>query len=173
VKDYASRADGIAASVLTVKSNFHGYAELAAGLATNNPELAFSGGGLDTWGTGTAAVSAIYLLPDPGDEMLASEPDNEPSAPPSNLGGIIPSLAPQKTGDTNTIPSGTPTVRQTINTQLFTESMLSSFFKQSLGWTLIGAGVIILIVLAVSSDTAKQSIKTGTNIAKTAAIVAG
>lgn len=60
VKAYGSREDGIAATVQTLSYSYPGYAEIAAGLATNDPERALAGLHASPWGTSAGLVETIY-----------------------------------------------------------------------------------------------------------------
>lgn len=60
VKNYASADDGLAATVATLQQNYPGYAEIAAGIQTNDVQRAFNGLSKSPWGTNAADVAAIY-----------------------------------------------------------------------------------------------------------------
>lgn len=177
VKNYSTRQEGIEASVLTLRGDFPGYKNLAYGIRTNDPEKSLSSGGLDTWGTGTAAVMAIYRSGDVRSEMLASEGESEGggTAGASIIDGIISAVA----GPTAAV--AVSPITDSNNTQVeaaiaqagpFTEELIISVWKQFVGWSFIAAGGIILIILAIKSDAAQQAAKTATNVAEVAAVAA-
>jgi murein DD-endopeptidase MepM/ murein hydrolase activator NlpD len=74
VKAYATREDGIAATVRTLGYSYPGYSEIAAGLMTNDPERALAGLHASPWGTSAGLVEQIYRETAPA-----------PPAPPAEL----------------------------------------------------------------------------------------
>ncbi len=166
VKNYSTRQEGIEASVMTLRGDFSGYSDLRIGLASDDPERALTSGGLDTWGTGTAAVTVIYRTQDVRGEMLASEGTNEQLIPQPSLVDTL--TKPSPTLQPVEVPKGIPKT----DAGPFSEKMLATFFKQTVGWVFISTGVVILVVMAVKSDAAKEATKTATNVAKVAAVAA-
>ncbi len=165
VKNYSTRQEGIEASVMTLRGDFRGYSDLRIGLASDDPERALASGGLDTWGTGTAAVTVIYRAQDVRGEMLASEGANEQLIPQPSLVDTL--TKPSPTLQPVEIPKPVPS-----DAGPFSEKMLAGFFKQAVGWVFISTGVVILVIMAVKSDAAKEVAKTTTTVAKVAAVAA-
>ncbi len=92
VKNFATRNQGIEATVRTLRGAHAGYADIIKGIATNDPQTAANGLMVAPWGTNGAAVMAVWKTSDVGDAMLKSEPETatsssiaKPEPPPSNV----------------------------------------------------------------------------------------
>lgn len=60
VKGYATREDGMAATVQTLGYGYAGYADIREGIATNDPERALRGLYASPWGTHAALVEQVW-----------------------------------------------------------------------------------------------------------------
>ncbi len=60
VKNYLTVDDGLDATVLTLQSNYPGYADIVAGIQTNDVGRAFNGLALSPWGSNATDVASIY-----------------------------------------------------------------------------------------------------------------
>ena len=76
VKNYSSRDEGIQATVLTLKGNHPGYADILKGLSTNDPDLAMRGMHIAPWGTNFTHVELVWRSQDVRSQALKSESSN-------------------------------------------------------------------------------------------------
>lgn len=60
VRNYASREDGIAATVQTIRYSAAGYQDIREGILTNDPDRLFRGLEPGAWGTNAALARQIY-----------------------------------------------------------------------------------------------------------------
>lgn len=60
VKNYLTVNDGLDAILLTLKGNYPGYADIVAGIQSNDPETAWKGLKASPWGTQADLVATIY-----------------------------------------------------------------------------------------------------------------
>ncbi len=81
VKGYASYEDGMFATVQTLSYNHPGYAEIVAGIQTNDVDRALAGIHTSPWGTDIQTVESIYRTEKPAahqfadtNNMIASNP---------------------------------------------------------------------------------------------------
>lgn len=77
VKNYPTRAIGIAATKKTLSYDYAGYADITAGIQTNDVERAIRGLLAAPWGTNGARVQQAYRTRDLRNEYLLSEPEDE------------------------------------------------------------------------------------------------
>ena len=128
---------------------------------SNDGNAAINSGGLDTWGSGSAHVAAIWRIADVTNEQLKSESDSginpaiiKPSTKPNPLG-------PE--GSTNA-PGGYSGI--VIQPEGVTGDSVKKYLKITLGSLFVVAGILILIIAVSKSDTAKTAI----DVAKVAAL---
>lgn len=96
VKNYASREDGIAATVQTLSYGFPGYDDIREGIRTNDPERAMRGLYRAPWGTNGALVERIWRSGDVSGEALLAEAGAPPPPPPQpNPPPPAPSIEPE------------------------------------------------------------------------------
>lgn len=160
VRNYTSREAGIEASVMTLNGNHAGYAELKKALLVNDGNAALLSGGLDTWGSGSAHVGAIWRTSDTTNEPLKSESGRDTN--PTVIKPDIPNpLGPEAS---TTAPGGYSGV--VIPESGVTGDSVKKYLKISLGSLFAVAGIVVLIMAVSKSD----SVKTAVDIAKVAAI---
>lgn len=87
VKNYATPQDGIAATIQTLSYDYPGYADIRAGLQTNDPDRSMDGLMRSPWGSNGASVLQHYRN---GSQRLCDEPlrafegqDPDPEADPA------------------------------------------------------------------------------------------
>lgn len=81
VKNFTTRAQGIEATVRTLRGQHRGYADIIKGIVQNDPDTAAAGLLVAPWGTNGAAVLALWKSGDVGDGLLRSEPNTESATP--------------------------------------------------------------------------------------------
>lgn len=95
VKNYATRATGLEATVLTLRGNHAGYADIVRGIQTNDPERALAGMRQAPWGTNMQRVEQVYRSADVSIETL---PNEDPAKWRENA-PVGPQETPQETAD--------------------------------------------------------------------------
>ncbi len=98
VKNYASRADGVAATVQTLQGNHNGYRDIREGIQSNDPARAANGLIAAPWGTNGTAVKLHWQTSDTRGQRLLSEPETDPS------GGKIPEPRDTPLPDPRSLP---------------------------------------------------------------------
>lgn len=84
VKNFATRADGINATVRTLQGKFNGYEDIREGIRTNDAERAMRGLYAAPWGTNASHVERMYRSNrDLANELLLSEEAGEGSSMPT------------------------------------------------------------------------------------------
>lgn len=76
VQEYLTVEDGLAATVLTLRSSHAGYSDIAEGIRTNDVQRAFDGLAASPWGTHAGDVAAIY-----NDQRVATLPPPAAAGP--------------------------------------------------------------------------------------------
>jgi cell wall-associated NlpC family hydrolase len=74
VQNFVSVEQGLEATVITLHSNFAGYADIAEGIRTNDVERAFAGLVSSPWGTQADDVAAIFNGPDSTEAPASAAP---------------------------------------------------------------------------------------------------
>jgi cell wall-associated NlpC family hydrolase len=60
VKNYASYEDGMAATIATLQGGHAGYADIVAGIQTNDPQRVVDGIAASPWGSSAALITQVY-----------------------------------------------------------------------------------------------------------------
>jgi cell wall-associated NlpC family hydrolase len=74
VQNFTSVEQGLEATVITLHSNFPGYADIAEGIRTNDVERAFAGLVASPWGTQAGDVASIFNGPDSSQPVDSAPP---------------------------------------------------------------------------------------------------
>jgi len=164
VKNYSSYQEGIEASVATLQGDHLGYRRLLEGLQNNDVQECLMSGGLDTWGSGSARVGAIYALGDTRGEELKSDSGTAASgANPPTVSDTQPHIDPTLPTQQQTVTGNAPGV----SIASISEDDVRLYAKMALGIGLIGVASLLFIITLLRTDAAKQA----ANIAVKAAIV--
>jgi len=100
VRNFETRAQGIEATVRTLRGNHPGYSDIVAGIRGNDVQLAQDGLMIAPWGTNGSRVAQVYAARDTSDEPLLAEPDGGDTEVVSR-GGTVPEppRTPRDAGD--------------------------------------------------------------------------
>lgn len=77
VRNYTNRAQGIEATVRTLRGNHPGYSDIIEGIVTNNPQKSADGLKRAPWGTNGTAVEVLWRNADVRDQNLLTEPETQ------------------------------------------------------------------------------------------------
>src|SRR6266511_2364082 len=96
VKNFTTRAQGIEATIRTLRGQHSGYADIIKGIVNNDPQTSANGLLVAPWGSNGASVMAEWKLHDVGDQMLLSEPETVQAKGTKETPGNVPVHTPER-----------------------------------------------------------------------------
>jgi len=168
VKNYLTRAQGIEATVLTLKGNHSGYSTIVKGLIGNDPELALRGMHLSPWGTNFIHVETVWRMRDVRSEALDSETATPVSIAPNTP---VHTPLPIRPGDLyeggsgiNPLgPDGSTTAPGGYNgiieeTPNLNADNVRKYIMLSFGIALAGISALLFVMVVSRSDTVESAV---------------
>lgn len=145
VKSYESRAQGIDASVRTLRGDHAGYADIIKGIVQNDPQTAANGLKAAPWGTNGTAVETLWKTTDVRSQQLESESG---SSTPSQ--GVFPRPSPPTSEISTVNPIGPEAANRETYTSPYTDGELSNGVRSVyvIGGVLM---VVVSILLAIKT----------------------
>lgn len=166
VKNYASRDEGIKASIMTLRGNHRGYSTIIRGLTTNNPELALQGMKQSPWGTNFGHVESMWRGLDVRGETLLSET----STPPKIVGGT-PKSTPVEWGTGGGGGGSWYDKPPTTTSAMVTGDSVRNAAKVGLGIVCAVTSVIVGIMAIARTDAAKSAINVASSVTPVGKVV--